>query len=180
MGLSVGEEATAKTAMTDRNYDKVLHTMSTAVCLLTQCSNMCIISQRHSQTHTIPQHGCQRDDALPRQISGILNTSRDRTCTRCADTDGTNGLKATILLNERQHFLCQCLNIFTDIRIIRRGEIILCDNLTTDINHSKCSFLHTNINTHHTGLNHIYGFCFHYIICICVLFIILLFFMSQI
>ena len=57
MGLPIGEEATAKATMTDRHHDKILHTVGTAIGLLSQSGDMGVIGHCHSQSHPIAQQG---------------------------------------------------------------------------------------------------------------------------
>ena len=105
MGLSVGEEATAQTTVTDGNHHKVLHTVRTAIGSLTQCRDMGIIGHCHSQSKTVAQHRCQRDDTLPRQVGCVLDTARDITGAGSTDTNGADTLITAILFQQREDIL---------------------------------------------------------------------------
>ena len=74
MVSALRKEATAQ-AYTQTDDDEILHTMSTTKGVLTQCRHMSIVGEGHSQSQTVAQHGCHRDDTLPRQVGRVLDTS---------------------------------------------------------------------------------------------------------
>ena len=153
MRQSVDKDTTAKAAMTEGDDDKVLHAVRTAKSLLAQSGDMGIVSKRHCQSQTVLHHRCQRDDALPWQVGGILDTASTEVRTRSADAHRADALIATILFHQCDNFLRQSRYKLIDVRIIRRQKMVFCNNVPADINNGIGRFVHTHVHTYHTGLN---------------------------
>ena len=118
---------------------------------------MRIVGHGDSQSQPVAQHGRQWDNALPWQVGGMFDITRDGTGTRGTDTHRADGLIPSILLYEHQDSLGQCCHIIVDIRIVCRLKKILSQDIAPDIHDGECRLFQTDVNTYYTRFNLING-----------------------
>ena len=153
MGLTVHEDTTAQSAVTDRHHHEVLQTVSTAESFLTKCRHMCIVGQGNSQSQSVTKHGSQGNNALPRHIGGVLNTASHEVGTWGTHTYGTHLVITTVLLYQHDDFLTQGTDIVSDFRIVHRVKIVRRNNLTTYIHQRIGGSNLTNVDTYDSGFD---------------------------
>ena len=110
---------------------------------------MGIVGEGDSQSQTVAEHGCHRDDTLPRQVCCILDTPRDRTGTRTAQPDGADILVAAVVLYQHDNLLTKCGHKVINVWIIGRGEGIFRQDVTSYVNNCIGGQLITDVNTHY-------------------------------
>ena len=85
---------------TERDDDEVLHPTCCAVGHFTDSSRISIIRQGYGDTYTILDHLSQGDLALPREVRSELDRSVEVVPIRSSDTDTTDFILPTDLVDE--------------------------------------------------------------------------------
>ena len=85
MGSTIGEEAAAHAAMSQRHYDKVLHAMGSTIDTLADGCHMGIVAQGYSHPQSVAQHSSQWHNALPWHVARVLDTACQKIAAWCTD-----------------------------------------------------------------------------------------------
>ena len=159
MCQTVAEDTAAQSATYQRHHDEVIHAVSHTIGPLAKSCHMGVVAQRHSQSDTVSQHGGNGNDTFPRHIRCILDTARQVVGTGCTHAYRTDILVATIILSERNDTLRKHLHEIVHIREVLGRNVILCQNITTQIHNGNGCRSGIHVNTYYFGfylvVNHI-------------------------
>ena len=114
---------------------------------------MSIVCKSYSQAYSIAKHNCQRNDTFPRQIGSILYTAGNRAGARTADTDRTDGLIASVLLDLHHDALTEHCHKLVNVRIVFRREGILRQDIPSDIHDCIGSTFIADVDTNNPCLD---------------------------
>ena len=148
---TVGEDAATKATAKRDDYE-VAHTMGAAEGMFAKSHHMCIVGHSHSQTETVAQQGCQRDNPLPRHIGCIDDAARQEIGTGSTDSDGTDVLIAAIHLYQAYDTLTQGGHETADIRIILRSEAIPGQDIAPNVYYCESCLFQADVHTYNSFL----------------------------
>ena len=156
MDVSLAIEA-ASHATAYRQDTKVVQAMGSPEDIFAQGSDISIVSQCHSQSQAVAQHGSQGHNAFPRHVGRVDDATGREVATGCTDAHRTYALVAAIGLDERQDMLTQFRHKITDIRVVCSRKRVLDDNISTNIDNGTCRLVQLDVNANHSGLHVLYN-----------------------
>ena len=119
---------------------------------------MAVVAKGYGNAEAVAQHCGEGDDTLPRHVRRVFHTSRLEVSAWCADAHGTNLKEASVVLCQLHDALCQGGDIVADIWVFFRPEGSAGNDVSTNVNNSKCGLVKTDVNTNYPVF---YSFSFH-------------------
>ena len=152
--LSVDDDTAADTCA-QSNHDEIFHTTCSAVGHFADGSRIGIVGQSRRNTQPLLKHGCQRNNALPRQVRSKFYRTAIIVAVGRADADALDFIRAAVGDNERQQVLTYSIHVIIYFRICAGLDRTACNDCTTCVYYSKYGVCATNVYAHYVGLFHV-------------------------
>ena len=148
MYLPVRQESAAQSAA-DSNHTEIGQPMTTAESLLAQCHGMTVVTQSHSQTEPVAQHGSKRYHTMPRHVGGIFYASGLEVSARRWYPDGTHFVHTAIILYQVHNPVTKRNHIRIDVGVVYCTENILGYYVATNVYYGISGGFNTYIDSYY-------------------------------
>ena len=151
--LSTDYDTTTDTS-TEGDDDEVLHPTCSAIGHLPDGSSVSIIGQSDGDTQTILEHLCQGDLSLPREVRSELDAAVEVVPIRSSDTDTTDLVLATYLLDEHVDTGDEVVEVKLDIDVRPCLDRSIDDDVTTGVYDTEDGVGASEVYTYYIGFFH--------------------------